>query len=726
MEERIFGKDEKMEETSKNKRLLLDVNERPGIIKWIILAFQHVFAMFGATVLVPILVNQGIQAQGVQGEALSIAVALVTAGLGTLIYILCTRGKSPVFLGSSFAFISPIIAAYVAGASSGNPADGLGAAMTGIMVVGLVYIIVSFIIRIIGKKWIDKLLPPIVIGPMIMIIGLSLASSAINSIGIGADVESIEWKGVIVALITFLTTAIIMVRAKGFFKIIPFLVGIVVGYIASVCFGLVDFSAVNEAAWFQIPNFNVPFVSYNPNLMIALTMAPIALVTMAEHIGDHTALGTIIGKDLLKKPGLENTLLGDGLATFIAGGLGGPANTTYGENTSVVGMTKVASVWVIGLAAIFAIVFGFLGKFTALIQTIPSPVLGGISLLLYGFIAVNGLKVLIQNQIDFGKNKNIIVASSMLVLGLGGAVINFKTSGNMTIPLSGMSLAAIVGILLNLLLPNEKEEIISDGNTKDLEPNEKHEEEEKVEVEKMEEDSVKELSKLAKETKVVNEEKKKEKEQKIKSENIIELKHPLIEHKLGILRSKQTGTKEFRELANEIGMFLCYKAMEDVTLDETEIETPICKMKTGKLDEDKFTFIPILRAGMGILDGVINVIPNAKVGHIGMYRDDENNHKPVNYFFKVPKNIEQKEAIILDPMLATGGSAIDAIELLKEKGVKKLKFLCLIAAPEGLKAVTEKHPDVKIYCAHIDEKLNEDAYIVPGLGDAGDRIYGTK
>lgn len=212
----------------------------------------------------------------------------------------------------------------------------------------------------------------------------------------------------------------------------------------------------------------------------------------------------------------------------------------------------------------------------------------------------------------------------------------------------------------------------------------------------------------------------------MKYENIIELKHPLIEHKLGILRSRNTGTKEFRELANEIGMFLCYKAMEDIELDEIEIETPICKMKSGRLNEDKFAFIPILRAGMGMLDGVIRVIPNAKVGHIGMYRDEENGNKPVNYFFKVPKNIEEKEVIILDPMLATGGSANDAIKLLKEKGVKKIKFLCIIAAPDGLKIVSENHPDVKIYCGHIDEKLNEKAYIVPGLGDAGDRIYGTK
>lgn len=206
----------------------------------------------------------------------------------------------------------------------------------------------------------------------------------------------------------------------------------------------------------------------------------------------------------------------------------------------------------------------------------------------------------------------------------------------------------------------------------------------------------------------------------------IEVNHPLIQHKVSILRDKKTGTKEFRELAEEIGMFLCYKAMEDAKLEETEIETPICKLKTEKLNEDKYAFVPILRAGMGMLDGVINVIPNAKIGHIGMYRDDSNDHKPVNYFFKVPKNIEDKEVILLDPMLATGGSAIDAIDLLKEKNVKKIKFICIIAAPEGLKRVQEKHPDVQIYCGHIDDHLNEDAYIVPGLGDAGDRIYGTK
>lgn len=205
----------------------------------------------------------------------------------------------------------------------------------------------------------------------------------------------------------------------------------------------------------------------------------------------------------------------------------------------------------------------------------------------------------------------------------------------------------------------------------------------------------------------------------------IELSHPLIEHKLSILRDKKTGTKEFRELIKEIAMFLCYEAMRDVKLVDTTIETPIKKMKTHKLDEDKYAFVPILRAGMGMLDGVITVVPNAKIGHIGMYRDEET-FIPVNYFFKVPKDIEKREVFLLDPMLATGGSAIDAIDLLKSKDVKKIKFLCIIAAPEGIEAVLSKHPDVEIYCGSIDDHLNENKYIVPGLGDAGDRIYGTK
>ena len=684
-----------MEET----KLLLDVNEKPTIGKWIILAIQHVFAMFGATILVPILVNSSAGT-----EVLTIPVALATSGIGTLIYILCTKGRSPVYLGSSFAFIAPLAATYLKG--------GISGAMTGIMVVGLIYVIFATLIHFIGKDWIHKLLPHVVIGPMIMIIGLGLAPNAISQIGLGTDTQ-IEWKGVIVALITFLTTAIVMVRGKGFLKIVPFLIGIVVGYIASICLGLVDFTPVAEAAFFSIPNFILPFVNYAPNFSAILTIAPIALVTMAEHIGDHTALSSIIGKDLLRNPGLDRTLLGDGIATFVAGMLGGPANTTYGENTSVVGMTKVASVWVIGLAAIIAICLAFLGKFTAIISTIPNPVLGGVSLLLYGFISVNGLKVLIENHIDFGKSKNIVVASTMLVLGLGGAAISI-VSGDLSVTISGMSLAAIVGILLNLLLPAEKDNKVekTDKENKEL-----------IEEKNDENNEVNSQDKIDN-TKVVAESisEKKIEEKKM---NINVLENPIIEHKLSIIRNKNTGTKEFREIITEIAIFLCYEAMKDAKLKEVEIETPLCKTNARVLEEDNYAFVPILRAGTGMLDGLLQVIPNAKIGHIGLYRNEET-LEPVKYYYKMPKDISNREVLILDPMLATGGSAADTIKCLKEDGVKKIKFLSIISAPEGIKKLNEEYPDVELYTAAIDEKLNEHGYILPGLGDAGDRIFGTK
>jgi len=677
----------------KEAKLTLDVNEKPPVLKWIILALQHVFAMFGATILVPILVNS------TAGETvLTIPVALVTSGIGTLIYILCTKGKSPVYLGSSFAFITPI--------AVGAAKAGIGGAMTGVMLVGLIYIVVAIIISFLGKEWLKKLLPPIVIGPMIMIIGLGLAPTAISEIGISADVTAMDYKGVIVGVFTFLVTALVMLKGKGFLKVVPFLVGMVSGYVLSVILGIVDFTPVIEAAFFSIPDFVVPFISYTPTLGAALTIAPIALVTIAEHIGDHTALSTIIGKDLLKEPGLNRTLLGDGVATFFAGILGGPANTTYGENTSVVGMTKIASVWVIGLAAIFAICLGFLGKFTAIVSTMPTSVLGGVALLLYGFIAVNGLKTLIENRIDFSKSRNIIIASSMLVIGLGGAVINIAT-----VTVSGMSLAAIVGILLNLLLPKDSEEAV---------------EETTVAQAKIEKDELK-VAVDSKENKKGKNKKNKEnkKQDRTEKEEVVVLDHPLVEHKLSILRDKNTGTKEFRELVSELGMFLCYEAMKEAELDDIEIETPIQKIVAKRLNEDKYAFLPILRAGTGMLDGLINVIPNAKIGHIGMYRNEET-LEPVRYFFKVPSDIKNREVLVLDPMLATGGSGCDAIEQLKQEGVTKIKFLCLIAAPEGIAKMQEEHPDVKIYCAALDEKLNEKGYIVPGLGDAGDRIFGTK
>ena len=434
------------------KKMTYDVNECPPLGKWIVLALQHVFAMFGATILVPILVNAA------AGEVvLTIPVALITSGIGTLIYLFCTKGKSPVYLGSSFAFITPIAAAFMKG--------GISGAMTGIMAVGILYIIVALIIKFIGKDWLDKLLPPVVIGPMIMIIGLGLAPSAISQIGIAAG-SAMEWKTVLVAFVSFLVTAVVMTKAKGFLQVIPFLIGIISGYVVALMLGMIDFTPVMEAKFFDMPNFVLPFVDYKLNFTALVTILPIALVTLCEHIGDHKSLSNIIGKDLIKEPGLDRTILGDGIATFVGGFLGGPANTTYGENTSVVGMTKVASVKVIGLAAIIAIVIGFLGKFTALISTIPNSVLGGVSLLLYGFIAVNGLKVLIKNQVDFEKPINVIIASTMLVLGLGGAAISI-ISGDLSITISGMSLASIAGIILNLTLRGkEDEEVVVEEKTK--------------------------------------------------------------------------------------------------------------------------------------------------------------------------------------------------------------------------------------------------------------------
>ncbi len=424
----------------KKKKLLLDINDKPPVLKWLVLSLQHVFAMFGATILVPILVNSSCGS-----EVLSIPVALISSGIGTLIYIFCTKGKSPVYLGSSFAFITPMIVGYsIAGKES---------VFTGIMAVGLTYMLVALIIKVVGKKWINKVLPPVVVGPMIMIIGLSLAPTAVDEIGLNSDTVSI--KNIIVALTAFLTTGILAVRGKGFLRIIPFLMGMIAGYVMSMILGIVDYAQIASAGIIEIPKFYVPFINYSLNFGSILTIVPIALVTMAEHVGDHKVLGEIIDKDLLNEPGLDRTLMGDGLATFTAGMIGGPANTTYGENTSVVGMTKVASVWVLGLAAIIAIIFGFLGQLTAVISTIPSAVLGGVSILLYGFISFNGLKVLIQNKVDFENIKNVIIASSMLVLGLGGAAISIA-KGNLSLSISGMSLAAIVGILLNLLIKEKK------------------------------------------------------------------------------------------------------------------------------------------------------------------------------------------------------------------------------------------------------------------------------
>ena len=413
--------------------LLFDVHEKPAPFQGILLSFQHVFAMFGATILVPLILG------------MPVSVALFASGIGTLIYQVATQFKVPVYLGSSFAYISAMALAIK------EMGGDISAAQTGIFFVGLIYVLIAGLVTAIGTKWIDTLLPPVVIGPMIIVIGLGLANSAVTSAGFVADGD---WKNVVVAIVTFLIAAFVNTKGKGFAKIVPFLIAIIGGYIVALLLGLVDFTPVLEAAWFELPGFYLPFKtgvfkSYNfyfgPEMVAIL---PIAVVTVAEHIGDHTVLSQICGRQFLKNPGLSRTLIGDGVATAVSALIGGPANTTYGENTGVIGMTRIASVSVIRNAALIAIAFSFLGKFTALISTIPSAVLGGMSILLYGVIASNGLKVLIESRVDFGQVRNLIVASSMLVLGLGGAVLNIGA-----ITLSGTALSAIVGIILNLVLP---------------------------------------------------------------------------------------------------------------------------------------------------------------------------------------------------------------------------------------------------------------------------------
>ena len=425
-----------MELQTSKVNLLLDVDQNPPLAKGLLLSLQHVFAMFGATILVPLILG------------MPVSVALFASGLGTLIYMVATQFKVPVYLGSSFAFISAM--AFAMKQMNGD----VSAAQSGVILVGLVYVVVALLVKLIGTKWIDRLLPPIVIGPMIMVIGLGLANSAVTNAGFIKDgtVQQIT-----VAIVTFLITAFINTKAKGFLKIIPFLFGIIGGYIVAVLFGLVDFTPVLEADWIAIPQLYLPFSTngffkeyhwyFGPETWAIL---PVAVVTIAEHIGDHTVLSQICGRQFLKTPGLHRTLIGDGVATAVSAFMGGPANTTYGENTGVVGMTRIASVSVIRNAALFAIGLSFLGKFTALISTIPNAVLGGMAILLYGVIASNGLKVLIEKQVDFREVRNLIIASSMLVLGLGGAILELGP-----VTLSGTALCALAGVILNLLLPYE-------------------------------------------------------------------------------------------------------------------------------------------------------------------------------------------------------------------------------------------------------------------------------
>ncbi|AQQ53784.1 solute carrier family 23 protein [Planococcus lenghuensis] len=408
---------------------VLDVKDRPSTGQWISLSLQHMFAMFGATILVPKLVG------------LSPAIALLTSGIATLIFVLVTQGKVPAYLGSSFAFILPIQLATEYG--------GLGSAMVGAVFVSFAYAIVSLLIWKTGYRWIMKLLPPIVVGPVIIVIGLALSGTAVDmAMNVDGEYSLLHFSA---ALVTLITAIICTIYFNNIISLMPILIGIAVGYIYSAVIGIVDFTVVQEANWLAVPDFLIPGVDYEIKVTfnLLLIMVPIVIVTISEHIGHQLVLGRVVGRNFIKDPGLHRSLLGDGLGTLISGLVGGPPKTTYGENIGVLAITRVYSIYVIIGAAVFAILFAFLGKVMALIETIPTAVLGGISILLFGIIASSGLRMLVDSNIDFGDQRNLIISSVVLVIGIGGAALEFTESFRV----EGMALAAMIGALLNLILP---------------------------------------------------------------------------------------------------------------------------------------------------------------------------------------------------------------------------------------------------------------------------------
>lgn len=392
--------------------------------QYIILAIQHVFAMFGATVLVPALTG------------LDPAVALFTAGVGTLLFHLCTKRKVPVFLGSSFAFIAAI--------SHVVETQGIAYAGGGIIAAGALYLILAGLVMLFGVDRIKSFFPPLITGTMIIVIGLTLSPGVIagNIVNYGAGAMWQKWAVVLVVLATMTAVSIFV---KGFFKLTPILIGIVAGCIASAFFGFMDFTAVAQAPVFALPNFVLPKFSLSAVSLIA----PVAIVTFMEHIGDITTNGAVVGKDFLRDPGLHRTLIGDGIATMFAGALGGPANTTYSENTGVLAVTKVYKPFILAIAAVFAIGLSLIGKLGATLQVIPPPVMGGVSILLFGMIASVGLRTLINAKVDLTKSRNLIIVSIMLVMGLSGVEFAIVPG----VALSGMSLTALIGVILNKILP---------------------------------------------------------------------------------------------------------------------------------------------------------------------------------------------------------------------------------------------------------------------------------
>jgi uracil permease len=409
---------------------IIQVDERPSLLQSLPLSLQHLFAMFGATVLVPILFG------------VNPATILLMNGIGTLIYLFICKGKIPAYLGSSFAFLSPVFV--VLGA---NPDIGYNKALGGFIVVGAIFTAVALLIQAIGTKWIDVVFPPAAMGAIVAVIGLELVPVAADMAGFIRPLNNppADWApnpaALTVSIGTLLITIIGTVMFRGFFKIIPILIGVLGGYILAFFLGLVDMTNVANAKFFAVPQFYTPVFDWSSIAIIA----PAALVVIAEHIGHLIVTGNIVGKDLSKEPGLHRSLLGNGISTMLSGFVGSTPNTTYGENIGVMAITRVYSVWIIGLAAVIAILLSFLGKLAALISTIPVPVMGGVSLLLFGVIAASGVRMLVETRVDYSKASNLILTTVVLVIGISGTTFSW---GNFS--LRGMALATVVAILLSL------------------------------------------------------------------------------------------------------------------------------------------------------------------------------------------------------------------------------------------------------------------------------------
>lgn len=418
---------------SQNSDIIYDVHDKPPVAMWFGLSFQHLFAMFGSTVLVPILVG------------IDPSIALFSSGLGTLAHLSVTKYKIPAYMGSSFAYILAM--------QSLMKSDGIAAVAQGAVVGGLVYLIVALIIKFIGKDWIDKVLPPIVVGPIVMVIGLSLAGTAVNDAMNKNGVYNLTF--LMIALVTLFSVIAFNMFGKGIISLIPILLGIIVGYVFTLIVQkvtgttIISFNEIAKSSWLSVPHFDIMFIDYHFKLYPSaiLTMAPIAFVTMTEHFGHIMVLNSLTKRDYFKDPGLERTLTGDGIAQIIAGFFGAPPVTSYGENIGVMAITKIHSVYVIAGAAIFAVLMSFIGKVSALIHSIPTPVIGGVSIALFGVIAASGLKILVENKVNFDEKRNLLIASVILVSGIGGLTLNVAG-----ISISGIAFSTVLGILMHLIL----------------------------------------------------------------------------------------------------------------------------------------------------------------------------------------------------------------------------------------------------------------------------------